>query len=150
MDRPPQIPPASKGPPLGIYADLCLMFPAVAALLISIALPHLHRARELDRRTICAANLKAYADALATYAYSDKVAELKPAACPNAHTSNYVLIPWPGIGLGPRSIIAYEPLENHGDGGNVLYANGHVEWLTREGDEKHVKPLQTATATSAD
>ena len=31
----------------------------------------------------------------------------------------------------PSTVIAYEPLANHGDGGNVLYGDGHAEWLGR-------------------
>jgi prepilin-type processing-associated H-X9-DG protein len=29
----------------------------------------------------------------------------------------------------PGAVVAYEPLSNHGNGMNVLYADGHVQWL---------------------
>lgn len=28
------------------------------------------------------------------------------------------------------AVVAYEPLSNHGNGTNVLYADGHIEWRT--------------------
>jgi prepilin-type processing-associated H-X9-DG protein len=28
----------------------------------------------------------------------------------------------------PEAVLAYEPLANHGNGGNVLYADGRVAW----------------------
>jgi prepilin-type processing-associated H-X9-DG protein len=48
-----------------------------------------------------------------------------------AHHLSYV---YTGNGLSVKSsadaVVAYEPLSNHGDGMNVLYADGHVQWLT--------------------
>ena len=43
----------------------------------------------------------------------------------------------------PRgAVLAYEPLANHGDGANVLFADGHVEWL----DAAHMTALQAELA----
>lgn len=30
----------------------------------------------------------------------------------------------------PQHVVAFEPLANHGNGMNVLFGDGHVEWLT--------------------
>ena len=32
--------------------------------------------------------------------------------------------------ISPDTIVAYEPLSNHGDGSNVLFGDGHVEFVS--------------------
>jgi prepilin-type processing-associated H-X9-DG protein len=44
--------------------------------------------------------------------------------------------------------VAYEPLTNHeGDGTNILFGDGHVEWFNRIG-AAHIIPGLTASAAS--
>ena len=31
--------------------------------------------------------------------------------------------------VAATTVVAYEPVANHGDGGNVLYGDGHAEWV---------------------
>jgi prepilin-type processing-associated H-X9-DG protein len=35
------------------------------------------------------------------------------------------------LGPGSRAAVLYEPFTNHTDGTNILFADGHVEWLPR-------------------
>jgi prepilin-type processing-associated H-X9-DG protein len=35
----------------------------------------------------------------------------------------------------PQIVVAFEPLSNHGNGMNVLFGDGHVEWLTSNGKD---------------
>jgi prepilin-type processing-associated H-X9-DG protein len=116
-----------------------LMIPIMAALL----LPALGQAREQARRTQCVQNLKEIGLAIAQYA-SDNNEQL-PASfddlapyvggstriftCPSAPGSVYKLnsiTQWQGAQLAP--LVTEDPSNHRGQGGNVLYNDGHVEW----------------------
>jgi prepilin-type N-terminal cleavage/methylation domain-containing protein len=63
-----------------------LVVVAIIALLISILLPSLARARELSKRAVCSANLKGIGTAIATYANDNDQAYPIPPADMNATT----------------------------------------------------------------
>ena len=46
--------------------------------------------------------------------------------------SDYILVPNLTTNDPPKTILAYEPLRNHKEGGNVLYLDGSVYWLSAE------------------
>ena len=102
---------------------------------------------ELNRRLVCAANLKAIGGAVAQYdgplgsepdlATIIASAGLDPSVlhCPNHPDAapNYVVV-WANVRptkpLPNDAVIAYEPKENHaGEGGNILFADGHAAFL---------------------
>lgn len=108
------------------------------------------RWEELDRRLICVSNLKGIATASKIYANDVGLAPTAPidtlvaqgyvsserTICPSSglSTSNYALAPVSPTGpVDNRTIVAFEPKSNHGDGGNVVYADGHTAFAT--GDE---------------
>jgi prepilin-type processing-associated H-X9-DG protein len=115
-----------------------LMVPLMAALL----LPALGQAREQARRTQCINQLKQISFAIAQYADDNKErlpvsfddlapyvsGSTKIFSCPSAPGSLYKLnssAQWQGAQLAP---LVTESLDNHRQGGNVLYNDGHVEW----------------------
>jgi len=104
--------------------------------------------RERTHRLTCGANMKAIGAALAVYCASypgstasslEQLAEegLLPRevmTCPSSSraASNYIVV-WENVMGNPLAndaIIVYEPKSNHGgDGGNVLFADGHVSFM---------------------
>ena len=118
-----------------------------AALMIAVTLPSLSRARELSKRTICAANLRAIGSAILQYAadennvdaaFPDDLNKLVTAGsvtsqqftCPSDALSanSYHYIPGYSVtNVDPAQVIMYEDPGIHGgEGGNVLFADGHV------------------------
>lgn len=115
-------------------------------LLLSILLPSLSRARELSKRLVCAANMTSIGNAVATYSNNfpgqgsptlnalvqrgDITQQVTVCPSSSAATSNYVLLPIPaGQTASGQTVLAYEPLSNHaGEGGNVLFLDGHVSF----------------------
>jgi prepilin-type processing-associated H-X9-DG protein len=132
------------------------------ALITSILLPSLNRARETANRVKCASNLRMIGQAILLYrndtkgAYPPDLGTLikteditaQAFVCPDTNTtpppnmtpddaadwvnknSDYIYIP-PVAGQmpGPTIVICYEKDGNHnGDGMNVLFADGHVEF----------------------
>jgi len=122
-------------------------------VLISILLPSLSRARELSKRSVCAANMKGIGQALYIYAQdepkgmfpeagADWMGRLinagnttpKQFVCPSTADTlgdcSYIYVPGYGVNGDPKQIIVYEPIENHGgEGGNILYLDGHVQFV---------------------
>jgi len=104
---------------------------------------------ELQRRVACAANLKGIGTSAKIYGadldWGDTPAVLEAliasgaivraqTICPgyNGPASNYRLVPAAPVEgkVDDRAIIAYEPKSNHrGEGGNVLYADGHANFV---------------------
>ena len=134
----------------------------VPALMTSILLPALNRARETANRVKCASNERQIGLALLMYANEHnqkyppdlgtlvKAEDLNPAVfvCPDSHTevppglthdqqadwtnvhADYIYL---GNGLGngvpAEQILVYEkPGAHSGQGMNLLYGDGHVEW----------------------
>jgi prepilin-type processing-associated H-X9-DG protein len=116
----------------------------IVPMMIAILLPSLAHARELAKRTTCQANMQGLGLVLLNYAAehdgafpTDPAQTLANAGmrisieCPSSGgKSNYRYIPgWSNTDRPDRPII-YEPIENHGgEGGNVLFIDGHVEFV---------------------
>ncbi|MBN2562994.1 MAG: DUF4190 domain-containing protein [Phycisphaerae bacterium] len=121
----------------------------IIPLMLAALLPSLSRARELSKRTVCQANMRGIGQALYIYANNDPdgmfpeeganwQARLVSAAlvtptqfsCPSdtrASISSYYYVPGYGMKSDPAQIILYEDPSIHGgEGGNVLYQDGHV------------------------
>lgn len=116
-------------------------------LLIAILLPSLSRARELSKRTVCAANLRGIGQAIYIYAvdeddgaFPDDLSKVikagnatpKQFTCPSdlTNASSYHYVPGYGTNSDPTQIIMYEdPLVHGGEGGNVLYQDSHVVFV---------------------
>jgi prepilin-type processing-associated H-X9-DG protein len=136
-----------------------------SALMISILLPSLNRAREMANRAKCASNLRQIGQGMLLYAnenrgrYPDELGQLNMGVvvfvCPSRGTSippdirgptpeakqqaakwvdahsDYVYL---GKGLtyaiDAQTVLVYEKESNHSrDGMNMLYGDGHVEWM---------------------
>jgi prepilin-type processing-associated H-X9-DG protein len=121
------------------------------ALLTSIMLPSLSRARELSKRTVCMSNMRGLGTAMYIYAHEDSkfpddlgalieanIATEKQFVCPSTTAqvgsgldACYIYIPGQGLASQPRNVVLYEKRGNHSDdGGNVLFQDSHVEWIT--------------------
>ncbi|MFQ5422447.1 MAG: DUF4190 domain-containing protein [Phycisphaerae bacterium] len=119
-------------------------------LLISILLPSLSRARELAKRTVCSANMRAIGLALYTYAEdgdpfpevgADWQARLfsagnlapKDLICPSdtiTTGTSYHYVPGYSASSDPAQIILFEdPAIHRDEGGNLLFLDGHVEFV---------------------
>lgn len=100
-----------------------------------------------QRRLVCATLLKELATTAMIYTHEtgsppDSSIETmvsrgwidpRSTICPDhpGATSNYVIV-LPAIvggGTDNRTIIAYEPKSNHGDGGNIVFADGHSSYV---------------------
>jgi len=123
----------------------------VTAMSTAILLPSLARARDLAKRSVCAANLKGIGNACHIYANGNAgrfppdldtlVGEgaISPRVlrCPSAGEDEdaYVYIPGrsPDAADAGRTILAHERRTNHdGEGVNVLFVDAHTEWMTVE------------------
>ena len=119
-------------------------------LLISILLPSLSRARELSKRLVCGANMQGIGTSMLIYAndYGGEVptfealvasGELadKQFLCPSSSAvvgdvhACYEVIPDANFLADQWDIVwMYEKPDNHGgEGGNVLFTDGHVEFI---------------------
>lgn len=138
---------------------------ATVATAVSVLLPSLSRARELSKRTVCAANMRGMGQGLYIHAmdhdsrFPKKLGELIEAnlltprqftcpsttAVPHEHptekqlTECYVYIPGQTTESNPTNVVIYERFDNHQkEGVNVLFQDGHVEFIK---DIERVKKL---------
>lgn len=131
---------------------------APAAIGVSILLPSLSRARELAKRTVCMSNLRGIGQGCHIYAndHNDKFPDDFAAlvkegmctpgmfVCPSSGEVeadpddfltgknpkvSYVLIKGQSTNRDVRNVLAYEPLENHHEGGCILFLDGHAEFV---------------------
>jgi prepilin-type processing-associated H-X9-DG protein len=122
-----------------------LLFP----LMIAILLPSLSRARELSKRLVCSANMAGINSAMQTYQMQfrspppDLQALLasglttpRQLVCPSSKATpsdskdGYVLVTETGAKPRMDDVVIYEKRENHGgEGANVLFGDGHVEFV---------------------
>lgn len=118
------------------------------AMIASIALPSLSRAREIAKQTVCTANLRQIGMAMHIYAQDHegkfppdlktlvdkKIVTAKQLWCPSrggdpgAPDACYVYLAGQRSDGDSRNVLVYEKRGNHGDeGGAVLFMDGHVE-----------------------
>ncbi len=126
---------------------LCIL--VATGLVLWVGLHGAIRARELQRRLVCASNLKGIATSSKIYGagwdgtgsflewlVATGQIDRRSLICPSSElsTSNYIVVPRvPPPQDGPiddRVVIAYEPKSNHGgEGGNVVFADGHTSFI---------------------
>ncbi len=120
------------------------------AMMASILLPSLARARELSKRTVCLANLRGIGQGMHIYAsdHDDKFppnfkalidaqdATAKQFVCPSTALEPgdpdacYEYIAGQGTNSNPRNVLVYEKDGHHGDeGASVLYVDGRAEFV---------------------
>lgn len=132
------------------------------ALAISILLPALTRAREMAKRAVCTSNLRGIGQGCHIYAndhrekfppdlaalVTEGMATPMTFICPSSGQTegeakaalaggpgrlSYMYIAGQDASGDPRNVLVYEDLANHaGEGGNVLFADGSVRFLTDE------------------
>jgi len=144
----------------GLVLGLVLGILVVPALLISILLPSLNRAREVANRVKCASNMRQIGQAIVLYAndYGGqyppdlatllKTEDIRPPVfvCPDSTDTpasgpgdldsgghdSYVYL---GKGLtmpaDPSVPVLYEADSHHIDGANFLFGDGHVEFMSK-------------------
>ncbi len=154
--------PIGPSPLLSGYANT-----ATVAMVASIALPSLSRARELSKRTVCAADLRGIGQAMYIYAQDDnkfppgfdavvKANYTTPRQfiCPSTAATEadgldacYVYIPGQRPDSNPTNVLVYEKPENHGgEGSNVLFVDGHVEFMTNDQVKRLVRETRERLA----
>ena len=119
----------------------------VLPLMIAILLPSLSVARETAKQAVCAANLRAVEAALLEYVekhgqeppnltalVDENMLDPRGLICPSVNPAVNQMLPFIWTRNvdcdDAENIIAYEPIQNHnGDGGNVLFCDGHVEFV---------------------
>lgn len=123
------------------------------AMMASILLPSLSRARELSKRTVCMANLRAIGQGMHIYAQNHdekfppdfkalvdaQMIAPKQFWCPGCDgppgelDACYVYVEGQGPNSNSQNVLAYEkPAHHQGEGANVLFVDGHVEFVRPE------------------
>ncbi len=119
---------------------------AVVACVLWVGLHAAIKGRELQRRMVCASNLKMLSVAISAYRddipageassvewlVSRGLVDPSAAICPSSgrRQTNYVFLPeGMEVAFDDGSVIAYEPLANHREGGCAAFADGHTAFL---------------------
>lgn len=92
-----------------------LVVVAIIALLISILLPSLARAREQSKRSVCGANVKGIAFACLAYAEDNKSGlpnYEQPVNASVTHVGNQRLLSWLGLSTGNPPVLTTDPESN--------------------------------------
>ena len=136
-------------------------------ILLAIMLPSLSRARELSKRIVCSSQLQAIGMAMTQYSLSTGAActdfdQLLDAGyvspgqfrCPSDAQGpcSYYFVPHPDPAAedyaDPKRIVVYEhPLIHGGEGGNVLWADGHVSFEKSPGYDQLIDSLTLPDGT---
>jgi prepilin-type processing-associated H-X9-DG protein len=123
-----------------------LVFLVIIAAALTVGLRGMVRGWELQRRLACAEQMKRIGTALKIYgetAAADNrdplrslvdIGAIRPEdlICPSSHAANYV-------SASSGDLLLIEPLSNHGQGANVLFADGHMSFVPAE-DYKRLVP----------
>jgi prepilin-type processing-associated H-X9-DG protein len=147
---------AGEGMAMGgvITGGISFVMIAVMAMMAGMLLPALARAREEARKAVCKSNLKNIGLCVMMYAqdndnklpeklsqlYPEYVKDLSLFVCPSSGKTiasadqidtetPYVLVPGVALG-GGTAVLVYEKRGMHEGGTNVLFADGHVEWVS--------------------
>ncbi len=136
--------------PLPVGASMLGGGVTAPAMMASILLPSLSRAREMAKQTICTSNLRAIGMAMHIYAQDHdgkyppdlktlidkKILTPKQLWCPGRDgepgdpDACYVYIAWQHSDGDSRNVVVYEQRGNHGDeGAAVLFMDAHVEFV---------------------
>lgn len=142
------------------------VFLGIVALLVMIFLPILERARKSSSRLPCPTNLRQIGTGILLYSNDhgrwcppdlDAMVKLgilneSSLTCPNDRTVRYTYIGGGRLfsSFGQDEPLAYDPLGNYGpeDGSNVLFGDGHVEYLDRRQFIDRVLKATTKPTTS--
>lgn len=140
---------ASYGPmPVGTMPMLSSNI-ATTATLVSVLLPSLSRARELSKRTVCAANMRGIGQAMYIHAQDgerfppdfetlikENNATPRQFVCPSSDATEgdlnacYIYVTGQTISDAPDNVLVYEkPGCHQNEGGNVLFQDSHVEFV---------------------
>ncbi|MFC1672042.1 DUF4190 domain-containing protein, partial [Planctomycetota bacterium] len=127
---------------------------AVLAIMAGMLLPALARAREEARKAVCKGNLRQIGMSASMYAqdnnkFPEKLSQLYPEFAPDLNTfacpssdktitsadqidseSPYVLASGVTMLSGGSGALAYEKKGIHDGGANVVFVDGHVEWVS--------------------
>ncbi len=111
------------------------------AIAVSVVVVSVWPLPELGRRIDCQSTMKRIATAAKVYGLPDGPDEaalvrfgesagipLDELYCQSSGKCNYIIVPRPPAGgqFDNRTVVMYEPKSNHGDGGNVVFADGHT------------------------
>jgi prepilin-type processing-associated H-X9-DG protein/predicted Zn finger-like uncharacterized protein len=146
-------------------------FGLIVPCMVSILLPSLNRARETANRVHCASNMRQIGQAMLLYANENKGAfppnldvllkvqdiDAKTFNCPSTGDTpatgpgnlnagghlSYVYVGQKSTSNSPAEVIVlFEPVTNHTDGANFLFADGHVEFYSKADAQKMISKLQ--------
>ena len=151
--------PAHAMKPEAKWSILVLLL--VAASLVVVALARLENFRQDVNRGICASHMRHVFDSMRVYAANNHGAyptRLQDVAsffesgfprCPAVDSGppsasnaicDFEYVPPKADGSADQtSVLVYEPLGNHGEGMNVLYQDGSVQWIDRKAAQSILK-----------
>ncbi len=151
-----------RRPRKGNTLIIVLIVLAIIAILAAMLLPALMRARQQARKAKCKSQLKMIGLGLHMFAsdHEDKFPEsleqlvtLKYLSgeqvleCPSRKggapgESDYVYLKGLSLESGPEEPVAFDKKGNHPDGRNVLFVDGHVQWLEEAEFQKRFGHLE--------
>lgn len=120
----------------------CLMYAAANQGRFPDSLASLYTNSDLTAEVfICPSTTHRKATGTTAQAIGQRLATSPPPNSPGCCCS-FIYV---GAGLTDKSpttaVALYEPISNHGDGGNVVYADGHTEWLDAKSLAKIIAAL---------